>query len=279
MRPGHIFPLIARDGGVLRRAGHTEATIDLMRLAGLKSSGVLCEIIQENGEMARRQELEYFAEEHNMKIITVKDLIEYRLKNDTLVECVAKANLPTSMGTFVVNVFTNAVDGKEHVALTKGHWTKDDEVLVRVHSECLTGDIFGSMRCDCGSQLHKALEMIEKEGRGVLVYMRQEGRGIGLANKMKAYVLQEKGYDTLEANLELGFEADERDYGIGAQILRYLGVGKMRLMTNNPAKRVGLTAYGLEVIEQVPLETAPNDINYKYLCAKKEKMGHDLRNL
>lgn len=279
MRPGHIFPLIARDGGVLRRAGHTEATVDLMRLAGLKSSGVLCEIIQENGEMARRPELEKFAEEYKLKIITVKDLIEHRLRHDTLVECVAKANLPTTSGTFVVNVFTNAVDGKEHVALTKGHWAKEDPVLVRVHSECLTGDIFGSLRCDCGTQLHKALAMIEQEGRGVLVYMRQEGRGIGLANKMKAYVLQEKGYDTVEANLELGFNADERDYGIGAQILRYLGVGKMRLMTNNPAKRVGLTAYGLEVVEQVHIETAPNDINYKYLCAKKEKMGHDLRNL
>jgi 3,4-dihydroxy 2-butanone 4-phosphate synthase/GTP cyclohydrolase II len=276
MRPGHIFPLIAKKGGVLRRAGHTEAAVDLMKLAGLKPSGVICEIIKEDGEMARRPDLEVFAKKHDMKIITVKDLIAYRMRNDKLVECAATAELPTADGNFKVHVFHNDIDGKEHVALTKGTWTPDDKVLVRVHSECLTGDIFASMRCDCGSQLHKALRMIEKEGQGVLLYMRQEGRGIGLANKLKAYNLQDKGMDTVEANVALGFEPDERDYGIGAQMLAHLGIHKMRLMTNNPAKKVGLEGYGIEVVERVQIEVPPNDHNHKYLCIKKEKMGHEL---
>ncbi len=277
MRPGHIFPLVAKKGGVLRRAGHTEAAVDLMRLAGLKPSGVICEIIKEDGEMARRPDLEVFAKKHNMKIITVKDLISYRMRHDKLVECAASVDLPTSDGNFTVHVFHNDIDGKEHVALTKGTWTPNDTVLVRVHSECLTGDIFSSLRCDCGSQLHKALRMIEEEGQGVLLYMRQEGRGIGLANKLKAYQLQDKGMDTVEANVALGFEPDERDYGIGAQMLAHLGIHKMRLMTNNPAKKIGLEGYGIEVVERVQIEVPPNHINHSYLCAKKEKMGHELK--
>lgn len=277
MRPGHIFPLVAKDGGVLRRAGHTEATVDLMKLAGLKPSGVLCEIIQKDGEMARRPELEVFAEKHDLKIITVKDLIAYRFKNDILVRKEAEAKLPSSSGEFTIHVFRNAVDDKEHVALTKGEWTENDEILTRVHSECLTGDVFGSLRCDCGSQVQNALKMIEAEGRGILLYMRQEGRGIGLVNKIKAYTLQENGLDTVDANIALGFDADERDYGIGAQILCSLGVKKLKLMSNNPAKKIGLEGYGIEVVETVQIEVPPNDHNYAYLCTKKQKMGHTLK--
>ncbi|MFP4529354.1 MAG: bifunctional 3,4-dihydroxy-2-butanone-4-phosphate synthase/GTP cyclohydrolase II [Candidatus Kapaibacterium sp.] len=278
-RPGHIFPLIAVEGGVLRRAGHTEATVDLMRLAGLKPSGVLCEIINDDGTMARKPQLEKFAEEYDIKIITVKDLIAYRFRKESLVESVATAHVPTEYGEFEMHVFANVYDGKEHVAFVKGDLTPDDTVLVRVHSECLTGDVFGSLRCDCGSQLHTALDTIQKEGKGVLLYMRQEGRGIGLVNKVKAYALQEKGLDTVEANEQLGFTADPRDYGIGAQILAKLGIRKMRLMTNNPKKRVGLIGYGLEVAELVPLEIEPNEINRNYLKTKKYKLGHLLHNL
>ncbi len=278
-RPGHIFPLIANKEGVLRRAGHTEATCDLMTLAGLKPCGVLCEIINEDGTMARRDDLEIFAKEYDLKIITVKDLIAYRLRFETLVKCVASAKAPTQYGDFQINVYENIYDGKEHVALVKGSWTPDEAVPVRVHSECLTGDVFGSLRCDCGPQLHNALKMIEKNGRGVLLYMRQEGRGIGLINKVKAYALQEQGMDTVEANEALGFKADARDYGIGAQILVSLGVKKMHLITNNPIKRVGLESYGLEVIDLLPIEVQPNDANINYLLTKKNKMGHFLNNL
>jgi 3,4-dihydroxy 2-butanone 4-phosphate synthase/GTP cyclohydrolase II len=278
-RPGHIFPLIAKKEGVLRRAGHTEATVDLMRLAGLKPIGVLCEIINEDGSMARRDDLIKFGEKHNMKIITVKDLIAYRFRSDMLVQQVTDVNLPTEHGDFSMKVYQNIVDGKEHLALVKGSWKDDETIPVRVHSECLTGDVFGSMRCDCGDQLHEAMEMIDKAGKGVLLYMRQEGRGIGLVNKCKAYRLQDEGFDTVEANEKLGFKADARDYGIGAQILVDLGVRKMRLITNNPTKRVGLLSYGLEVVELIPLEIKPNEINRKYLLTKKLKMGHILNNL
>jgi 3,4-dihydroxy 2-butanone 4-phosphate synthase / GTP cyclohydrolase II len=274
-RPGHIFPLIAAKEGVLRRAGHTEATVDLMRLAGLKSVGVLCEIINEDGTMARKPDLMKFADKHGLKIITVKDLIAYRLRSESLVKCMATAKIPSKYGgEFDIKVYANIYDGKEHVALVKGKWEKDESILVRVHSECLTGDVFGSLRCDCGSQLQKALEMIGKEGKGVFLYMRQEGRDIGLINKVKAYSLQEKGLDTVEANEELGFKPDPRDYGIGAQILVDLGVRKMKLMTNNPTKRVGLESYGLQITERVPLEIEPNNINMSYLTTKKIKMGH-----
>jgi 3,4-dihydroxy 2-butanone 4-phosphate synthase/GTP cyclohydrolase II len=278
-RPGHIFPLIAVKEGVLRRAGHTEATVDLMRLAGLKPCGVLCEIINEDGTMARKPELEVFAEKHELKIITVKDLIAYRFRKESMVESVATAQIPTAHGDFTLHVFANILDGKEHVALVKGDIEDDDTAMVRVHSECLTGDVFGSLRCDCGPQLHTALELINKEGKGVLLYMRQEGRGIGLINKVKAYALQEEGLDTVEANEHLGFEPDPRDYGIGAQILAKLGVKKMKLITNNPKKRVGLIGYGLEVAELVPLEIEPNEINRNYLETKKYKLGHLLHNL
>ncbi len=273
-RPGHIFPLIAEKEGVLKRAGHTEASCDLMRLAGLKPSGVLCEIINDDGSMARRPDLEKFAKKYDLKIITVKDLIAYRLKTDFLVKSVAEAHLPTAYGEFLVKVYENTVDNKEHVALVKGEWSEDEVIPVRVHSECLTGDVFGSLRCDCGDQLHNAMSMIEKEGRGVLLYMRQEGRGIGLINKVKAYALQDKGLDTVDANIELGFKPDPRDYGIGAQILFDLGVRKMKLITNNPTKRVGLESYGISVEELVPIEVQPNPINKKYLETKKHKMGH-----
>ena len=273
-RPGHIFPLIASKEGVLRRAGHTEAAVDLMRLAGLKQSGVLCEIIKEDGTMARRLDLEKFAIKHKLKIITVKDLIAYRLKSDFLVKCVAEAYLPTRYGKFKIKVYENIVDSKEHVAIVKGVWKKNEIVPVRVHSECLTGDIFHSLRCDCGDQLHNALRMIEREGKGVLLYMRQEGRGIGLINKVKAYSLQDEGFDTVDANLELGFKPDPRDYGIGAQILTDLGVRRMKLITNNPKKRVGLESYGLKVEKLVPIEIEPNSVNKSYLKTKKHKMGH-----
>ena len=279
LRPGHIFPLIARRGGVLRRAGHTEGSIDIMRIAGLKQLGVLCEIMNEDGTMARRDDLEKFAEKYNLKIFTLKDLIAYRLRNETLVEKVVSAYLPTKYGDFQMHVFRNKVDGTEHQAITRGEWTADEAVLVRMHSECLTGDTFGSLRCDCGDQLHRAMEMIAEKGKGVVVYMRQEGRGIGLVNKLKAYQLQDGGMDTVEANIALGFSPDARDYGIGAQILVSLGVHKMRLLTNNPKKRVGLESYGLEVSELVPIEVQPNATNLNYLKTKRDKLGHYLHNL
>ena len=278
-RPGHIFPLIAVDGGVLRRAGHTEAVVDLMKLAGLRPTGVLCEILNADGTMARMPDLRAFALQHGLPMITVQDLIAYRRRTEALVRMVAEAKLPSDHGDFVLKVYENVVDGKEHVAIIKGNITSETPVLVRVHSECLTGDIFGSRRCDCGPQLHTALDMIESEGQGVVLYMRQEGRGIGLVNKIKAYALQEQGLDTVEANATLGFQPDPRDYGIGAQILYDLGVRKMRLMTNNPKKRVGLQSYGLEVVELVPLEMDANKDNQRYLETKRDKMGHLLRHL
>jgi len=278
-RPGHIFPLIATKEGVLRRAGHTEAAVDLMRLAGLKPSGVLCEIIKNDGSMARRPDLEKFCKKYDLKLITVKDLIAYRLRTDFLVKCVAEAALPTQYGNFKVKIYENVLDNKEHLALVKGEWTPDEIISVRVHSECLTGDVFHSMRCDCGDQLHYALKMIGKEGKGVLLYMRQEGRGIGLINKIRAYHLQDQGFDTVEANVKLGFLPDPRDYGIGAQILFDLGVKKMRLITNNPTKRVGLESYGIDVVDLVPIEIEPNLINKRYMRTKKHKMGHILNNV
>lgn len=278
-RPGHVFPMRAVCGGVLRRAGHTEASVDMMRLAGLNPVGVVCEIIKEDGTMARRPDLEIFAKEHNLKITTVKQLIAYRFHKESMVKCVAEAQLPSEFGDFTLKVFENLLDKKEHVAIVKGDINSEDSVMVRVHSECLTGDVFGSKRCDCGDQLHSALQMIENHGSGVVLYMRQEGRGIGLINKIKAYALQEKGYDTVEANLHLGFDADPRDYGIGAQILASLGIKKMKLITNNPKKRVGIESYGLEVTEQIPIEILPNDHNKDYLLTKKLKMGHILNGL
>lgn len=274
-RPGHIFPLVAAEGGVLRRAGHTEATVDLMRLAGLKPCGVLCEILHDDGTMKRGDDLFAFARKHNMKIITVKDLIAHRIQTDSLVTKFAEASMPTEFGDFKIIAYQNVVDGKEHVALVKGTWQPDDPVLVRVHSECLTGDVFHSMRCDCGLQLSAAMKHISEAGKGVLLYMRQEGRGIGLLNKIRAYALQEEqGMDTVQANVALGFQPDARDYGIGAQILVDLGVRKMRLMTNNPTKRVGLESYGLEVVERVSIEVPPNERNIDYMRTKKTKMGH-----
>jgi len=278
-RPGHIFPLIAVEEGVLRRAGHTEAVVDLMKLGGLQPVGVLCEILAEDGTMMRTPQLMEFSEKHQLSIITVKDLIRYRLNKEQLVTAVAEATLPTEFGDFMLTVFANTVDGKEHVALVKGTWNEDESILVRVHSECLTGDIFHSLRCDCGPQLSAALSMIQEAEKGVLLYMRQEGRGIGLVNKVKAYSLQEQGLDTVEANVQLGFQPDPRDYGIGAQILASLGVRKMKLMTNNPTKRVGLESYGLEVVERVPIEMQPNSVNRDYLETKKVKMGHLLTHL
>ncbi|MBP1676338.1 MAG: 3,4-dihydroxy-2-butanone 4-phosphate synthase [Bacteroidetes bacterium] len=276
-RPGHIFPLRAKAKGVLRRAGHTEAAVDLARLAGLYPAGALIEIMNEDGTMARLPQLMEMADKFGLKIISIEDLIAYRLKTESLVEKGEKVNMPTAYGHFKLIPFKQLSNGMEHVALIKGEWEPDEPVLVRVHSSCVTGDIFGSMRCECGEQLHKAMEMIEKEGKGAIVYMNQEGRGIGLMNKIKAYKLQEEGLDTVEANLHLGFDADERDYGVGAQILRELGVSKIRLMSNNPVKRIGLEAYGLSIVENVPIEVVPNQYNEFYMHTKKERMGHNLR--
>ncbi|OFX79407.1 MAG: bifunctional 3,4-dihydroxy-2-butanone 4-phosphate synthase/GTP cyclohydrolase II [Bacteroidetes bacterium GWE2_29_8] len=275
-RPGHIFPLMAKPGGVLQRAGHTEAVVDISKLAGFSAAGVLVEIMNEDGTMARLPELMKIAKKFQLKIISIENLISYRLKNESLIKRVVSVNLPTDFGDFELHAYKNIITNEEHVALTKGKWEKSDPILVRVHSSCVTGDIFGSCKCDCGEQLHKSMEMIEKEGRGVIVYMFQEGRGIGLFNKLKAYHLQEKGYDTVEANLELGFKPDERDYGIGAQIIRDLEVSKIKLITNNPTKKAGLTGYGIEIVEIVPLVVEPNKHNMNYLRTKQDKMGHKL---
>jgi 3,4-dihydroxy 2-butanone 4-phosphate synthase/GTP cyclohydrolase II len=275
-KPGHIFPLRARKGGVLRRAGHTEAAVDLSRMAGFEPAGLIVEILNEDGSMARLPQLMKIAERFDLKIISIEDLIAYRLKNESLVERTIKIKLPTDRGDFDMIHFKQTTNGKEHLAIVKGEWEEDEPVLVRVHSSCMTGDIFGSCRCDCGPQLEKAMKMVEEAGKGVVLYMNQEGRGIGLLNKLKAYKLQEEGYDTVEANLKLGFKMDQRDYGIGAQILRDLGVSKMKLMSNNPKKRTGLVGYGLEVVENVSIEIPSNIHNEKYLKTKKEKLGHKL---
>lgn len=275
-RPGHVNPLYAQDNGVLRRSGHTEAAIDLCNMAGLYPAGALMEVMNEDGTMARLPQLLEFGEKYGLKTISIKDMIAYRLKNEVLVEKGEEVDMPTIYGHFKLIPFRQTSNGLEHMALIKGEWKHDEPVLVRVHSSCATGDILGSMRCDCGEQLHKSMQMIEKEGKGVVVYMQQEGRGIGLMNKIAAYKLQEKGMDTVEANIHLGFKPDERDYGCGAQILRELGVSKMRLLTNNPTKRVGLEAYGLEIVENVPIEIEPNEYDYKYLQTKKLRMGHNL---
>lgn len=275
-RPGHINPLYAQDQGVLRRSGHTEAAIDLARLAGLRPAAALMEIMSSDGSMARLPELRKRADEWGLKLISIRDLIAYRLRNESLVEVGEKVHLPTKWGDFMLIPFRQKSNGLEHIAIIKGDVNTPEPVLVRVHSSCATGDIFGSMRCDCGDQLHTAMQMIEKEGRGAVVYLSQEGRGIGLMDKIKAYKLQEQGMDTVEANLHLGHKADERDYGVGAQILHHLGIRKMRLMTNNPTKRIGLSGYGLEIVENVPIEVAPNDYDRFYMSTKKHRMGHDL---
>ncbi len=276
-RPGHIFPLKAKNRGVLRRSGHTEAAVDLARMAGLYPAGVLIEIMNEDGSMARMPELEKIATKFDLKIITIKDLIAYRLKSESLIEQGEEVEIPTKFGDFRIVPFRQKSNGVEHVALIKGTWTAEEPVLVRMHSSCMTGDIFGSLRCECGDQLQKSMELIEEEGKGVVVYMLQEGRGIGLMNKIAAYKLQDEGLDTVEANEELGFDADERDYGVGAQILRNLNVKKMKLITNNPVKRVGLEAYGLEVETTVPIEIEPNEFNQRYMKTKRDKMGHFLQ--
>lgn len=275
-RPGHINPLRARNGGVLVRAGHTEAAVDLARLAGLKPCGALIEIINDDGTMARMPQLQEVARKFDLKIVTIKDLISYRMAHETLIRKEEDVFLPTKWGNFRLIAYTQLDNGATHMVLRKGEWTEDEPVLVRVHSSCATGDIFGSCKCDCGDQLHVAMQMIEKEGKGCVVYMSQEGRGIGLVNKLKAYHLQEQGVDTVDANIKLGFKADERDYGIGAQILRDLGVGKMRLITNNPVKRSGLEGYGLKIVETMPIIIQPNEYNERYLKTKQERMGHDL---
>lgn len=275
-RPGHIFPLKAKQGGVLRRAGHTEATVDLARLAGFEPAGVLVEIMNEDGSMARLPELMEISKKFDLKIISIKDLIEYRLKTESLIEREVSVNMPTKYGNFELIAFKQINTGDIHLAMKKGEWQKDEPVMVRVHSSCMTGDILGSLRCDCGEQLHHALEQIEREGKGLVLYMNQEGRGIGLLNKLKAYKLQEQGLDTVEANLQLGFEMDERDYGVGAQILRSLGITKMKLMSNNPRKRAGLLGYGLEVVDTVSIEMEPNPHNKNYLFTKRDKLGHQI---
>lgn len=275
-RPGHIFPLRAKNGGVLRRTGHTEAAVDLSRLAGFEPSGVLVEIMNEDGSMARLPDLFKIADKFGLRIISIEDLISYRLKTESLIEKEVNVQLPTTWGNFSLHAYRQLTNDQPHLALVKGTWEKDEPVLVRVHSSCITGDIFGSCRCDCGPQLHKAMQMIEDAGKGVIVYMNQEGRGIGLLNKLKAYKLQELGRDTVEANLELGFSMDERDYGVGAQIIRDLGVTKMKLMTNNPTKRAGLIGYGLEIVENIPIEILSNEYNKLYLKTKRDKMGHSL---
>ncbi len=275
-RPGHIFPLRAKRGGVLRRAGHTEATIDLARLAGFEPAGVLVEIMNEDGSMARLPELVKIAKKFDLKLVSIKDLIEYRLKSDSSIEEIVRVDMPTKFGHFNLVAFSEKDTANEHLALIKGTWEKDEPVLVRVHSSCFTGDILGSFRCDCGEQLHASMQMVEKEGRGAILYMNQEGRGIGLLNKLKAYKLQENGMDTVEANLHLGFPMDKRDYGIGAQILRHLGVTKLRLISNNPKKRAGLLGYGIEIVDSVPIEIAPNPHNEKYLQTKRDKLGHEI---
>ena len=275
-RPGHINPLYAQERGVLRRAGHTEASVDLARLAGLYPAAALIEIMNEDGTMARMPDLQLVAQKYGIKLITIKDLIAYRLKNESIVEKGEEAMLPTHYGTFKIIPFRQKSNGLEHVALVKGEWDKDEPVLVRVHSSCMTGDIFGSCRCECGEQLHKAMELVDKEGKGAIVYLNQEGRGIGLMDKIRAYKLQEEGLDTVDANLHLGYKADERDYGVGASILREIGITKMRLMSNNPVKRIGLEGYGLEIVENVPIEIEMNEHNEQYLKTKKERMGHTL---
>lgn len=275
-RPGHIFPLRAKKGGVLRRAGHTEAAIDLARLAGFEPAGVLVEILNDDGSMARLAELKEIAQKFDFKIISIKDLIEYRIQRDSLIDEIVRVDMPTKFGHFKLVAFQEKNTANEHLALIKGDWQPNEPVMVRVHSSCFTGDILGSMRCDCGEQLHGAMKMVEQEGKGVILYMNQEGRGIGLLNKLKAYRLQEEGMDTVEANLHLGFQMDQRDYGVGAQILRHLGINKLRLISNNPRKRVGLMGYGLEVVENVPLQVDPNPHNERYLHTKRDKLGHEL---
>ncbi len=275
-RPGHIFPLKAKSGGVIRRSGHTEATVDLARLAGLEPAGVLVEVMNEDGTMARLPQLLEIAQKFGLKIISIKDLIDYRLSSDSLIEELVRVNMPTKYGQFELIAFKENLSGAEHLALVKGTWQKDEPVLTRVHSSCFTGDILGSLRCDCGDQLHKAMKMVDNAGAGVILYMNQEGRGIGLINKLRAYQLQEQGMDTVEANIHLGFGMDERDYGVGAQILRHLGITKLKLMSNNPRKRAGLKGYGLEIVETVAIEVAPNPHNEKYLTTKRDKLGHSI---